>query len=489
MTIANATLNANYIFTSLIITVIVYVGPAALIRISGPRNRKKSHRIALSISIIVGLTFIAFRLNIGISATSSVTPVFYYFINKNLLNAGYHGPDEDYSTKGSTVFQLKDLKSDEHESRNDDKQTKNKFRIINTKSKENDNSPSFNSLQTKVAKVIFPGGASDFESVMKSMQFIFNDKFDEKKLIEIYTRVSIRLMRNSPEEVVKRIIEFDNLDISKERIIQLVSYVVYHKLNNTSVLTDNETLKMVDFFSNQLKNNETFIKINTEHFSDLINDSDYGRNFGKPIYVNGQQGTRLFLNTITNSVGETFNYIREGSQVTDKGSVDKYVLENTTTKEKHTIFINMYSANLEYFPPKGFLLKKESQNEIIEDFSKNEVVADFSTNIILENEEKNLEDNFGASFNDINNDNQEHKNKKEVKLMSEIEINEELATINNKTDVKYDRKCPSCGYICSNDSEYCNQCGTKILVKIYCSNCGVKLEANAKFCHKCGQEI
>jgi hypothetical protein len=46
------------------------------------------------------------------------------------------------------------------------------------------------------------------------------------------------------------------------------------------------------------------------------------------------------------------------------------------------------------------------------------------------------------------------------------------------------RFCPKCGKNFAKKWDFCQDCGTRVLMT--CSSCGIKLKGNPKFCHKCG---
>jgi len=48
-------------------------------------------------------------------------------------------------------------------------------------------------------------------------------------------------------------------------------------------------------------------------------------------------------------------------------------------------------------------------------------------------------------------------------------------------EVKY---CPKCGRLFEKKWDFCQDCGTRILMK--CPSCGIKVKGNPKFCVKCG---
>ncbi|MFX1364187.1 MAG: zinc ribbon domain-containing protein [Promethearchaeota archaeon] len=51
-------------------------------------------------------------------------------------------------------------------------------------------------------------------------------------------------------------------------------------------------------------------------------------------------------------------------------------------------------------------------------------------------------------------------------------------------EVKY---CPKCGRKFEKNRDYCQECGTSILMK--CPSCGVKVKGNPKYCVKCGTNL
>jgi hypothetical protein len=49
------------------------------------------------------------------------------------------------------------------------------------------------------------------------------------------------------------------------------------------------------------------------------------------------------------------------------------------------------------------------------------------------------------------------------------------------------RFCPKCGKGFGKKSEFCQECGTRVLMA--CPSCGTKVKGNPKFCHKCGTDL
>jgi hypothetical protein len=49
------------------------------------------------------------------------------------------------------------------------------------------------------------------------------------------------------------------------------------------------------------------------------------------------------------------------------------------------------------------------------------------------------------------------------------------------------RFCPKCGKRLQKKWEFCQECGSKILVT--CPSCGKKIKGNPKYCHKCGVNL
>ncbi|MEE9377039.1 MAG: zinc ribbon domain-containing protein [Candidatus Lokiarchaeia archaeon] len=47
--------------------------------------------------------------------------------------------------------------------------------------------------------------------------------------------------------------------------------------------------------------------------------------------------------------------------------------------------------------------------------------------------------------------------------------------------------CPKCGKLFEKKWDFCQECGTRILMK--CPSCGVKVKGNPKFCVKCGTNL
>lgn len=107
------------ILFSLILTVFIYVVPIAIYRfIKGPQTFYASHRIAFFYSIIIGVLFVAYRVSEGIDG-KSYAAFFYYFINKSILRFGYNyenengfSIDNNYKSRGSTLFTLKNSDCD-----------------------------------------------------------------------------------------------------------------------------------------------------------------------------------------------------------------------------------------------------------------------------------------------------------------------------------------------------------------------------------------
>ena len=49
--------------------------------------------------------------------------------------------------------------------------------------------------------------------------------------------------------------------------------------------------------------------------------------------------------------------------------------------------------------------------------------------------------------------------------------------------------CPNCSNNCSEDSDFCNKCGTKLKVDYKCPNCGIEFTDEDAFCKKCGTKL
>ena len=106
---------------------------------------------------------------------------------------------------------------------------------------------------------------------------------------------------------------------------------------------------------------------------------------------------------------------------------------------------------------------------------------------------KNEEYAYSNQINEIKND---IKKSDYYKLISAEEISY-LGVNPHDNDIK-EKICPNCGCKNTSDSQFCEDCGTKLTdseetikanVINYCSNCGAIAHDGDKFCAECGEKL
>lgn len=457
------------VITSFLITTLVYVFPILLLRIDGgPMNRSDSNKIAATYSILIGIGFIFFRSSNNISgSSSSYAPFIYFFVNRALLRFGYQKSsnfEESSIESGAGVFVLKDENNKENTSLTSSKSMQDdggsnikdlESKVDKSNSLE-DYKKLYKSLNKEIGSMVFPGGFSDFEAVLSSLDYIFDNQFSLEELAVIYTRTFVRIVQSEPDEVANRIKENGELKGFENKIEYLVAFIMMHKTNIKYKIKNHEDFQELVMFANSLSVNSKYKEINDQKIKEFINDEDYGKVLNKPIYVNGYKGSENFLKDLRSIDGNGFKHKRKGSIALNSGSTDIYEIENKSSHEKSMIFINLYSNNKNYYPPKGFILASTT---------------------------KDKEENINP-LNDI-----EKTIEPVVVGMNDVKPTE---STKNEVEDSLDITCSKCHTINPEGSKYCHKCGLTLEFpksKVFCSNCGTKLIENSEFCHKCGKSV
>lgn len=549
------------IFTSFLITVITYVLPMLIVRISGPLSKKKAHNFALGNSIIVALIFMILRMGNDISVGSFSPAILYYFINRSILNFGFNG-EETINTKGAGVFTLKDnnggaeskfkndieykriyqsldidirklvfqggfddftsmfqtmkyllgneyssmeliniyvdiwmsLESNEpnevinliqskYEYKNISEKASilisfvvnhkkdNSFKLVsdeihstteevleknisNEGIKNEDYRKQFESLDPNLSLYIFPGGYNEFKIIINSLKYLLGKKYTIIELVKMYALNWTRTGQSDADEVVKKIKISNELEDDVDKIDLLVSFILIHKNNTDFEIKNNENFTIVKMLADSFKERTKFKEINDIKITQNIHDDDYGKVVNKPIYINGFKRSDKFMKNLRFENGDSLKYDRKGSIQSDGGNVDVYEIENDNTHEKDILYINLYSNNSEYYPPKGYRL-----------------VSNEDTDIKYNNKEQ-------VSKNDNNNMQTKSEN-----IEPHIEIKkQEHNEVNEKTCLKCNHKNPT-------GSKFCSKCGSELLIETLCEKCGSRITDNANYCNSCGSKI
>jgi len=222
----------------------------------------------------------------------------------------------------------------------------------------------YDSLDPKFAKFIFPAGYDEFKIIINSLIYLFDHKFTSVELARIYAKNWTRTEQADADEVVRNIKLSKELEGNEDKIDSLVSFILIHKNNTDFEIKDSETFTIVKKVADSFEERAKLKEINNLKITQNINDDDYGKVVNKPIYINGFKRSDQFMKSLRFENGDSLKYERKGSIQSDGGNVDVYEIENENTHKKDIIYINLYSNNREYYPPKGYKLVSNKENDI-----------------------------------------------------------------------------------------------------------------------------
>lgn len=310
----------------------------------------------------------------------------------------------------------------------------------------------FESLDPKLKPYIFPAGYDEFKIIINSLKYLFGKKYTTVELTKIYALNWTRAGQSDADEVVSRIKFSNELKGDEDKIDILVSFILIHKNNTDFEIKDNESLVIAKIFGESFKERIKFKEINNPKITQNIHDVDYGKVSHKPIYIDGFKGTEKFLKSLRSDNGDWLKCERKGSIPGDGGSVDIYEIENEKTHEKEILYVNLYSNNIEYYPPKGYRIVS------LDDHVKHE----------SNNEE---------SKSELQNEQPKSKKNEHIEIL-----------IQEQNEVK-DKTCLKCNHKNSMESKFCLKCGSELLRKMFCKKCGSKIKESSNFCDMCGSRV
>ena len=310
----------------------------------------------------------------------------------------------------------------------------------------------YESLDPKLKPYIFPAGYNEFKIIINSLKYLFGKKYTTVDLTKIYAVNWTRTGQSDADEVVKRIKFSNELKGDEDKIDTLVSFILIHKNNTDFEIKDNESLVITRMFGESFKERVKFKEINNPKITQNIHDVDYGKVSHKPIYIDGFKNTEKFLKSLRSDNGDTVKYERKGSIPGASGSVDIYELENENTHLKEILYVNLYSNNIEYYPPKGYVIYSISDNYV------------------------KYESSYEESKSELQNTQPKSKNNEHIEIL-----------IQEQNEVK-DKTCFKCNHKNPIESKFCSNCGSELLNKMFCKKCGSKIKEGSNFCKICGSK-
>lgn len=312
----------------------------------------------------------------------------------------------------------------------------------------------YDAIDPIYSKYIFPAGYNEFRIILNSLKYLLGKKYTSLELAKIYTLNWTRTEQTDADEVIENIRKSNELEDNEDKIDLLISFILIHKNNIDFEIKDNENFVIVKLLADSFKERTKFKEINNLKITQNIHDDDYGKVVNKPIYINGFKRSAKFMRSLRFENDDILKYERKGSIQSDSGNVDVYEIVNENTHEKDILYMNLYSSNNEYYPPKGYRL-----------------VSNEDTDIKHNNKDKVYKKNN----NDIQSKPGNHESHIEIKKQEQNEVNFKI--------------CTECNYKNSTDSKFCSNCGSELLIKPFCKKCGSKITDNANFCNSCGAKI
>lgn len=213
---------------------------------------------------------------------------------------------------------------------------------------------------------VFPGGKQQASTVVISIAKIVGkeiaslDAKDYYELLKIYSDVLIRrvVTHSSDDSIITSLQTKHGQIIASKAIAQKVlAYCTINMKNISFCLDSEESMSALKFFDDILSQNEHTMNWNVEEQNIHVDDPDYGLVPEKPVFVNGVNGSKEYLNNLLSLIGGGASWNRTGSISVDKinGMVDVYEIIIPDGEKCKTIYLNMYGTENSKKYPKGFL--------------------------------------------------------------------------------------------------------------------------------------
>lgn len=242
--------------------------------------------------------------------------------------------------------------------------------------------------------MVFPGGKRQVNKIICSIAKLVSknlstlDAKDYYDLLSIYSDVLIhRVVTHSTDDsIISSLLVKHSQDIRNKAVAQrTLAYCTINMNNHDFCLDSAESMIALRVFENVLSQNEQIAQSNSDAQTKNLDDPDYGLVPEKPIYVNGVEGSEVYLKTLRLSSGESLFWKRTQSLTVDNinGMVDVYEVTLSSGKPYKTIYLNMYATKNSTKAPQGFTIKGPNNTPCIpeDDYIPKEIIPHINRNI------------------------------------------------------------------------------------------------------------
>ena len=238
------------------------------------------------------------------------------------------------------------------------------FSLFNSHEKRVDKA--YRCYKPEMVSMVFPEGKKQASGIIKSIARLCEvdlkgcDAKEYFEILSIYSDVLIRriVTQSTDRHIATSLQVKHSKHVKSESVAQ--SIVVYCDLNmkdNNFFINSAADYSKLELYLELVRSNNELAETNSKAQEENLDDPEYGLVPEKPIYAEGVEGSRKYLNSLKTLSGEKLSWERVGTTGAEgvNGIIDIYVGTLPSGEEYETLYVNMYGTKNSTVAPQGFI--------------------------------------------------------------------------------------------------------------------------------------